>query len=179
MELAFEGTGRIRVSPEGDLRLRAHGAEMRHRKPVVHQEVAGARRTPFSPSSSRPSPRPARALPVFETAHIELFMCTLNFVERHVYSFAERALPEARRRGIGVIAMKVLGRPVQRTGARLAAPEDYRATLRYAWGVPGVAVAIIGIRTVGAPARAGGVADTGRNACATAGQRPSAGRNWR
>lgn len=32
--------------------------------------------------------------------------------------------------------------------AMLAAPEDYRATLRYAWGVPGVAVANLGLRTL-------------------------------
>lgn len=91
--------------------------------------------------------RPARVLPVFETGEIELFMCTLNFVERHVYGFEEKVLPEARKRGIGVIAMKVLGGPV-RGGARLMAPDDYQATMRYVWGVPGVAVINLGMRTV-------------------------------
>jgi aryl-alcohol dehydrogenase-like predicted oxidoreductase len=90
--------------------------------------------------------RPARVLPVFETGQIELFMCTVNFVERYIYNFEEKVLPEARRRNIGVIAMKVLGGPA-RGGARLMSAEDYRATLRYVWGVPGVSVAIIGIRT--------------------------------
>ena len=32
-------------------------------------------------------------------------------------------------------------------GARLVSPEDYSTTLRYTWGVPGVAVAIMGLRT--------------------------------
>jgi aryl-alcohol dehydrogenase-like predicted oxidoreductase len=91
--------------------------------------------------------RPARALPAFETGEVELFMCTLNFVERHIYGFEEKVLPEARKRGIGVVAMKVLGGPV-RGGARLMAPEDYQATLRYVWGLPGVAVVNLGIRTV-------------------------------
>ena len=91
--------------------------------------------------------RPARALPAFETGEIELFMCTVNFVERHVYNFEEKVLPEARKRNIGVIAMKVLGGPVRGGGARLMSPEDYKMTVRYAWSVPGVAVAIIGIRT--------------------------------
>lgn len=91
--------------------------------------------------------RPARVLPVFATGEIELFMCSLNFVERHIYGYEEKVLPEARRRNIGVIAMKVLGGPVKGAGARLISPEDYRATLRYVWGVPGVSVAIIGIRT--------------------------------
>jgi len=45
-----------------------------------------------------------------------------------------------------VIAMKVLGGPVK-GGARLISPEDYAATLRYVWGIQGVSVAIIGVRT--------------------------------
>jgi aryl-alcohol dehydrogenase-like predicted oxidoreductase len=90
--------------------------------------------------------RPARVLPAFETGEIELFMCTLNFVERHIYGFEEKVLPEARRRNIGVIAMKVLGGPVRGEGARLSSPADYQATLRYVWGIPGVAVAIVGLR---------------------------------
>ncbi len=90
--------------------------------------------------------RPARVLPAFATGEIELFMCTLNFVERHIYAFEEKVLPEARRRNIGVIGMKVLGGPVNGPGARLAGPEDYEAALRYVWSLPGVAVAIIGLR---------------------------------
>jgi len=90
--------------------------------------------------------RPARALPAFQTGEIELFMCTVNFVERHIYNYEEKVFPEARRRNIGVIAMKVLGGPAK-GGALLAGPEDYRTTLRYVWGVQGVAVAIIGLRT--------------------------------
>jgi predicted aldo/keto reductase-like oxidoreductase len=89
---------------------------------------------------------PPRA-PAFETGEIELFMCTVNFVERHIYGYEEKVLPEARRRNIGVIAMKVLGGPVPGPGARLVSPEDYQTTLRYVWGVSGVSVAIIGLRT--------------------------------
>jgi aryl-alcohol dehydrogenase-like predicted oxidoreductase len=91
--------------------------------------------------------RPARVLPVFATGHIELFMCSTNFVEHHIYNFEEKVLPEARRRGIGIIAMKVLGGPMKGVTPRLASPEDYQATLRYVWGVPGVSVAIIGMRS--------------------------------
>ncbi|HET8550367.1 MAG TPA: aldo/keto reductase, partial [Bryobacteraceae bacterium] len=91
--------------------------------------------------------RPARALPALETGEIDLFMCTINFVERHIYGFEEKVLPEARRRNVAVIGMKVLGGPVRAGGARLMNPEDYNATLRYAWSVPGVAVAIVGLRT--------------------------------
>jgi predicted aldo/keto reductase-like oxidoreductase len=76
-------------------------------------------------------------------------MASLNFVERHIYKFEEKVLPEAKRRGIGVIAMKVLGGPLNgQTKPRLADPESYRATLRYVWGLPEVAVAIIGMRNL-------------------------------
>jgi aryl-alcohol dehydrogenase-like predicted oxidoreductase len=92
--------------------------------------------------------RPGRVLPAFATGHMELFMCTLNFVERHIYGFEEKVLPEARRRKIGVIAMKVLGGAVRGASARLTSPEDYRAAVRYSLGVPGVSVAIIGIGSV-------------------------------
>ena len=92
--------------------------------------------------------RPARALPAFATGEIELFQCTVNFVERHIYGYEEKVFPEARRRNIGIIAMKVLGGPVQPGGARLVSPEHYQATLRYVWGVSGVSVAIVGMRTV-------------------------------
>jgi len=92
--------------------------------------------------------RPARVLPAFETGEFELFMCTVNFVERHIYGCEEKVFPEARRRNMGIIAMKVLGGPVKPAGARLISPEDYRTTLRYVWGVPGVSVAIVGMRTV-------------------------------
>ena len=93
--------------------------------------------------------RAERALSAFATGDIEVFMCTLNFVERHIYGFEKKVLPEARRRGIGVIGMKVLGGGVDGDrSSRLGAPEDYRTTLRYVWGVPGVSVAIVGMRSL-------------------------------
>lgn len=91
--------------------------------------------------------RAARAIPVLETGEIDLFMCTINFVERQIYKFEEITLPEARRRNIAVIGMKVLGGPVRGGEARLASPQDYHAALRYAWSVAGLAVALVGVRT--------------------------------
>jgi predicted aldo/keto reductase-like oxidoreductase len=90
--------------------------------------------------------RPSRALPVLETGEIELFMCTINFVERHIYKFEEAVLPETRRRNIAAVGMKVLGGPTKQ-GARLMSDADYQATLRYAWSTPGVAVVNMGIRS--------------------------------
>ena len=42
--LAFEGAEKIEVNPEGDLLLHTAGGAIRHRKPVIYQEVDGARR---------------------------------------------------------------------------------------------------------------------------------------
>ena len=89
-----------------------------------------------------------RVLPVLATGAIELFMCNINFVERHIYNFEETVLPEARKRGIGVIAMKVLGGPQQGARPRLYSPQDYEDTLRYVWSLPQVSVAIIGMRNL-------------------------------
>ena len=91
--------------------------------------------------------RPHRAVPVLQTGEIDLFMCSINFVERHIYNFEEKVLPECRKNNIGVIGMKVLGGPVK-GGARLMAGPEYNATLRYAWGTPGLSTAIIGMRTI-------------------------------
>ncbi len=43
IELAFEGAERIALSPTGDLVLAAKSGEVRQRKPLVYQEVAGRR----------------------------------------------------------------------------------------------------------------------------------------
>jgi aryl-alcohol dehydrogenase-like predicted oxidoreductase len=90
--------------------------------------------------------RAPRVLPVFATGQIEVFMCSLNFVERYIYNFEEKVLPEARRRGIAVIAMKVLGGPVNGPKPKIDDPKDYQVSLRYVWGLPEVNVAIIGLR---------------------------------
>lgn len=91
--------------------------------------------------------RPARVIPALETGEVELLMCTVNHVERHIYGYEEKVLPECRKRNVGVIAMKVLGGPMK-AGARLITDQEYEDTLRYVWGVQGVSVAIIGVRTV-------------------------------
>ena len=91
--------------------------------------------------------RPHRSVPVLQTGEIDLFMCSINFVERHIYNFEEKVLPECRKNNIGVIGMKVLGGPAK-GGARLMSPAEYQAALRYAWGTQGLAVVNLGLRTL-------------------------------
>jgi hypothetical protein len=42
--LGFEGAEKIELDPKGDLLLHVAGGAIRHRKPVIYQEIAGARR---------------------------------------------------------------------------------------------------------------------------------------
>ncbi|MEZ5356074.1 MAG: aldo/keto reductase [Bryobacteraceae bacterium] len=90
--------------------------------------------------------RPARALPVIETGEIELVMCAANFVDRHTYNFEGTVFEAARKRGLGVVAMKVLG-GAEGEGAKLSAPEHYTNAVRYALGIPGLSVAIMGMKS--------------------------------
>ncbi|MCP5117030.1 MAG: aldo/keto reductase [bacterium] len=133
--------GRTERFPDADLTLSEDGTlgalrEAKKQGKILHIGATSHMRT-------------ERVLRAFATDEIEVFMCQLNFVERHLYNFEEKVLPEARRRGIAIIGMKVLGGPLSGdTAPRLASPDDYRSTLRYVWGLPGVAVAIVGMRSL-------------------------------
>ncbi len=91
--------------------------------------------------------RPKRTLPVIATGDIEVVMCAANFVDRHTYNFEETVFAEARKRGIGTVAMKILGGG-KGQGARLSAPEHYEDAVRYALSIPGLSVAIMGMKSV-------------------------------
>jgi predicted aldo/keto reductase-like oxidoreductase len=92
---------------------------------------------------------PARVLRALGTGEFDLVQAILNFVDHQIYHLEERLLPEARKRNLAIVAMKVLGGPTGDTTAaavcRLAA-EDRVASMRYSWGIPGVAVSIVGFR---------------------------------
>jgi predicted aldo/keto reductase-like oxidoreductase len=91
--------------------------------------------------------RPARALPVIETGDIELVMCAANFVDVHTYNFEGTVFAEAKKHGLGIVAMKILGGSLGK-GARLSAPEHYEPAVRYALSIPGLSVAIMGMGAV-------------------------------
>jgi uncharacterized protein len=91
--------------------------------------------------------RPKRALPVIETGDIELVMCAANFVDVHTYNFEGTVFEAARKRGLGIVAMKVLGGAVGKGATQHGklAPENYATAMRYAFGIPGLSVAIVGM----------------------------------
>jgi predicted aldo/keto reductase-like oxidoreductase len=89
---------------------------------------------------------PARVIRAFETGEFDLMQAILNFVDHQIYHLEERLLPEARKRDIAIVAMKVLGGPSGRTGGCRISAEDRVASMRYVWGLAGVAVSLIGFR---------------------------------
>ncbi len=93
--------------------------------------------------------RPRRALPILATGDIEAVMCAANFVDVHTYDFEGLVFDDARRRGLGIVAMKILGgaRP-EGGGALLSDAEHYENAVRYALSIPGLSVAIMGMKSV-------------------------------
>ncbi len=90
---------------------------------------------------------PSRMIRLFGETEVAIVTCVLNFVDRQIYRLEETLLPEARKRGIAVVAMKALGGPKKGGGARLDSAVDYPNALRYVWSLPGVQTAIVGYRT--------------------------------
>jgi predicted aldo/keto reductase-like oxidoreductase len=91
--------------------------------------------------------RPHRFGTAIETGEIDLAMMALNFADRNHYDFEGLALPVAKKRGTGVVAMKVLGGAKNwsynaRTPGTLA--DYHERSIRYSLSLPGVACAVIG-----------------------------------
>jgi aryl-alcohol dehydrogenase-like predicted oxidoreductase len=91
--------------------------------------------------------RPKRALPIMATGEIEAVMCAANFVDVHNYDFEGTVFTEAAKRGMAIVAMKILG-GVSGDGALLSGPDHYERAVRYALGIPNLSVAIMGMKNV-------------------------------
>jgi aryl-alcohol dehydrogenase-like predicted oxidoreductase len=88
--------------------------------------------------------RPEKFAQVIARRNIDAMMNAVNIVDRHTYAFEAVVWPAARKKNVGLVAMKVFGGGI--TACKM--PEDLRhASLRFALGVPGVAVAVIGMGT--------------------------------
>jgi predicted aldo/keto reductase-like oxidoreductase len=99
--------------------------------------------------------RPGNFLKMIATGEIDVVMCVMNYADRHVYDFETKVLPEARRRNLGVAAMKVYvgikgGFPNHRRGqvGCVTEPERLPQALAYALDLEGVHVAVVGPFTV-------------------------------
>ncbi len=75
---------------------------------------------------------------------IERLMNAVNVVDRHTYAFEQVVWEEARKKDIGLAAMKVFGGGIK----TCKMPEDLRlASFRFAQSVAGVCLTVIGMGT--------------------------------
>jgi predicted aldo/keto reductase-like oxidoreductase len=95
---------------------------------------------------------PGRFGPFIESGEVDAIMVLLNFVDRYTYNFEERVLPIARKKGVGVVAMKVFGGPrggfASYGGGKvppLVGGKYVDLAIRYALGLPGVASVNLGV----------------------------------
>lgn len=91
--------------------------------------------------------RPRRALPILRSGRVEVVMAAVNCIDRHIYDFESTLFSEAAERGVGVVAMKILGGTLG-DGAILSDEPHYGRSVRYALGIPGLSVAIMGMKSV-------------------------------
>lgn len=88
--------------------------------------------------------RPARFLKAMEEWDFDVMMVVVSLVARHVYNFEEKVLPTAAKKNLGIAAMKVFGGGSKKGESRF--PANLRpAAFRYALGVPGVNLSVIGM----------------------------------
>ena len=95
---------------------------------------------------------PWKAAKVLRETEIDVCMLALNFADRHTYNFEETVLPLARARQVGVAAMKVYGGSIDMKYDKPCASQmahsgfdDHQRALRYALGLPGVHLAVLGL----------------------------------
>jgi uncharacterized protein len=97
--------------------------------------------------------RPAKAIELIESGDVDVLLTIINFVDRHTYNFEEKVLPVARKKEVGIVAMKVFGgaKDMDYSTAKSPAmldPQYMDFGVRYSLGIPGVATLDIGCHTV-------------------------------
>jgi uncharacterized protein len=90
--------------------------------------------------------RPEKFAEVIKKRDIDVMMNAVNVVDRHTYAFEDVVWPLARKKGVGLVAMKVMGGNILVRPCKM--PEELRqASLRYTLSVEGVALAVVGMGT--------------------------------
>jgi predicted aldo/keto reductase-like oxidoreductase len=99
--------------------------------------------------------RPANFVRMIQTDQIDVLMCVMNYADRNIYDFESKVLPEAIKRNVGCIAMKVYvgikgGFPNHGKGyvGCVTEPANMPHALAYALDLKGVHAAVIGPYTV-------------------------------
>ena len=99
--------------------------------------------------------RPPNFVRMLKTDQIDVIMCVMNYADRNIYDFESKVLPEARKRNVGCIAMKVYagikgGFRNHRSGyiGCVTEPAYLPNAMAYALDLEGVSVAVVGPYTV-------------------------------
>ena len=91
--------------------------------------------------------RPERFVEVLEKRDVDVMMNAVNVVDRHTYNFEDIVWPLAKKKNVGLAAMKVYGGNILQKPCKM--PEELRqASFRFALSVEGVALNVIGIATI-------------------------------
>lgn len=90
--------------------------------------------------------RPGRMVRALADYDLDVIMTAVNFADVHTYGFEEKVWPFARRKGVGVVAMKVYG-GIKGPGhtPALMDPDRHEVALRYALSLEGCATAVVGM----------------------------------
>ena len=95
---------------------------------------------------------PWKSAKILREAEVDAVMLAVNPGDRFTYNFEENALPLASLQNAGVAAMKVYGgaegmkySPPKPSAVRSHGPHNHEVLFRYALGLPGVAIAVIGM----------------------------------
>jgi predicted aldo/keto reductase-like oxidoreductase len=99
--------------------------------------------------------RPPNFVRMLKTDQIDVTMCVMNYADRNIYDFESKVLPEARKRNVGCVAMKVYagikgGFRNHRSGyvGCVTEPAFLPDAMAYALDLEGVSVAVVGPYTV-------------------------------
>lgn len=83
---------------------------------------------------------------------LDAVMLAMNYVDRHTYGFEERVLPLAEKLELGVACMKVYGGTLamdyEKNRDSALGARSHREAFRYALGLPGVSLAVVGMYTL-------------------------------
>ncbi len=94
----------------------------------------------------------ARAERALAEVEVDAVMLAMNYIDRHTYGFEDRILPIADRLDLGIACMKVYGgakdMDYEKNRHSHLGERNHNAAFRYALGLPGVAIAVIGMFTV-------------------------------
>lgn len=90
--------------------------------------------------------RPTRFLRAIREFPLDVVMTAANFVDAHTYGFESAVWPAARRRNIGLVAMKVFGGPLPGTSGPALLPASlHDLAFRYTLSLEGCVTAVIGM----------------------------------